>query len=399
MMLGMRFATFRLIVLTLAVASQLCLFLFIRKGIRSSGLSDRSKSAAVLLAGLAICLLFVMNGYNAARPIPWIDPPVVVQAVLFYLPAIWGFGSILSAVLLCLARVVGGLGRIPLRLHGRSVRRDPSPSVDPGRRRFLEAGVAGLAAAPFLLSGYGALYASKACDVRELTLPFGRSLRVVQISDIHAGVYMTREEMGRYTDLVIALQPDLFVLTGDFISNSMVFLPECLEEMVRVKARLGTFAILGNHDNWYGRRGRLRTIFRKYGIPLLVNAHRVLDTAERPFAVVGIDDLRSGHPDLEAALSGLDSATPVLLLSHRPEIFPAAAAHGIPLTLSGHYHGGQIKVRLPGVAISPAHFMTPYPEGLYRINASRLYVSRGIGTTFTPIRLSAPPEVTVFNLT
>lgn len=102
---------------------------------------------------------------------------------------------------------------------------------------------------------------------------------------------------------------------------------------------------------------------------------------------------------MEAALRGLDAATPTLLLSHRPEIFPEAARRGIPLTLAGHYHGGQVKLSLPGGGLSLAHIRTPYPEGLYRINASRLYVSRGIGTTFTPVRLNAPPEVTLFHLT
>ena len=113
----------------------------------------------------------------------------------------------------------------------------------------------------------------------------------------------------------------------------------------------------------------------------------------------GIDDLRSGRPDLEEALAGLDSGIPTLLLSHRPEIFPRAAARGIPRTVSGHYHGGQVKLSLPGGDISFAHFRTPYPEGLYRIKNCYLYVSRGIGTTFTPVRLNAPPEITLIHLT
>jgi hypothetical protein len=85
-------------------------------------------------------------------------------------------------------------------------------------------------------------------------------------------------------------------------------------------------------------------------------------------------------------------------LSHRPEISPQAAAGGIALTLSGHYHGGQVKLSLPGGDISLAHLRTPYPEGLYRINDSHLYVSRGIGTTFTPVWMNAPPEVTLLHL-
>jgi predicted MPP superfamily phosphohydrolase len=246
---------------------------------------------------------------------------------------------------------------------------------------------------------HGAAYAGKAPEVCELTLPFGCPLRVVQLTDIHAGPYMNRKEMRRYADEVMALEPDLFVLTGDYVSNSVEFLPGCLEEMARVRARYGTFATLGNHENWVSNLRRLQAVFRQHGIPLLQNAHLVIRTAQGSFAVAGIDDIRSGHPDLETALLRLDPAIPTILLSHRPEIFPEAAAQRIALTLSGHYHGGQIKVSLPERDFSLAHLRTPYPEGLYRIDDSCLYVSRGIGTTFTPVRLNARPEITVINLT
>jgi hypothetical protein len=145
--------------------------------------------------------------------------------------------------------------------------------------------------------------------------------------------------------------------------------------------------------------GEIQAIFRQYQIPLLNNAHQVIRTEKGPFAVAGIDDLRTGSPDLDAALQGLDPLIPTLLLSHRPEIFPQAAERGIPLTLSGHWHGGQIKLSLPGGDISVAHLRTPYPEGLFRITTSHLYVSRGIGTTVTPVRLNAPPEITLLHLT
>jgi predicted MPP superfamily phosphohydrolase len=391
MISGIRFPTFRLIVLALLILSQVYLFLRIRKAIQSSQWSSRFKSWAVPLVAIAIGLLFAMSGYILFKPIPWLDPPWIAQAIFFYFPPVWGFGSVLSALLLGFIHLAGMLTRM--------VSRGPSPVHDPDRRYFLQAGMAGLATAPFILSGYGATYASKSYEIRQVTVPFGRSLRVVQLTDIHAGIYMTRKDLRRYADQVITLDPDLFVLTGDFISNSMAFLPECMEEMARVRARYGAFAVLGNHERWYGRQHDLQTIFRQYGIQLLINTHQMIETEQGPFAVAGIDDLRTGHPDLEAALLGLDSATPALLLSHRPEIFPQAATHDVPLTLAGHWHGGQIKLKLPGGGISVAHLRTPYPEGLYRINASRLYVSRGIGTTFTPIRLNVPPEITLLHLT
>ena len=204
-----------------------------------------------------------MNTFILSRPIPWVDPPAVVDVILFYFPAVWTFGSIFSALLLGLAQFLGGVGRVVVRCgRGLDSQKSAMP-VNLQRRRFLQAGISGIAAAPLILSGYGAAYGSKAYEVRELTLPFGRALRVVQLTDIHAGVYMTRAEIRRYADQVAALEPDLFVLTGDYISNSMEFLPECVEEMARVRARYGTFATMGNHERWYGQQRDILAMFRQ----------------------------------------------------------------------------------------------------------------------------------------
>ena len=398
MLFGIRFPRLRLIIVGLALVAQVYLFIRIRRAILSSHKSDRFKSRAIRLAGAGIVLFFVLNAYLLFAQILWVDPPIAAQVGLFYPTAIWNFGSLFSALLLFLMRLAGGLMRLIVRWSRGHAAQKGSP-VNVGRRRFLQASVGSVAAAPLLLSGYGAAYAGKAYDVETLSLPFGRLLRVVQLTDIHAGIYMTREEMRRYARQATALEPDLLVLTGDFISNSMAFLPACVEEMSRVRAPFGTFATLGNHEHLWGRPKEIQAVFEQHRIVLLNNSHMVIQSAQGPFAVAGIDDLQWGQPDLEATLRGLAPNIPTLLLSHRPEIFPDAAALGIPLTLSGHYHGGQIKLRLPGGDFSMAHLRTPYPEGLYRIHGSHLYVSRGIGTTFTPVRLNARPEVTLFQLT
>jgi hypothetical protein len=393
------FGTFRLIIVSLAVFAQIYLFWRIRQALRSSSRCGRWTSLAVVFTGAVIAFLFAANGFIMYRPIPWVDPPVLAQVFLFYAPAVWSFGSIFAALLLLLTQVVGGLVRTAVQFYRFISGPARAERPNPGRRLFLKAGVGGLAAAPFLLSGYGSAHAGRNHTLVELALPFGCPLRVAQLTDIHAGIYMTRDMMRRYVDQVIALKPELFVLTGDYISNSTVFFPGFVEEMARVHARYGTFAILGNHENWYGARGYYQKLFDQHGIRLLHNEHRVIQTDQGRFAIAGIDDLRSGQPDLEAALAGLNRRMPTILLSHRPEIFPRAAEYGIPLTLAGHYHGGQVKLSLPGGDFSLAHLRTEYPEGLYRIGTSQLYVSRGIGTTFTPVRLNAPPEVTLFQLT
>ncbi|HYA42952.1 MAG TPA: metallophosphoesterase [Syntrophobacteraceae bacterium] len=394
---GMNFATIMLIFTNLAVLSQLYLFLRARRAIKSLPGPNLFKFGAIVLVGMSILLLFAANRYIMSYPITLSHAPTAARLCLFYLPAVWTFGSILSALMLFLFDSFTGLGRVIYRIFHNPRRKELS-SMNPGRRHFLRVGVSGLASTPFVLSGYGALYAGKAFKVRELALSFGCSLRVVQLTDIHAGIYMTRKDIRQVTDRVNALQPDLLVLTGDYISNSMEFLSGCIEEMARVRAPYGAFATLGNHEHWYGEPRHIQAVFSHYRIPLLQNTHRVIRTARGVFAVAGIDDLRSGHPDLDAALHGLDSNMPVLLLSHRPEIFPQAAAHGIPLTLAGHYHGGQVKLSLPSGDISLAALLTPYPAGLYRSNGSQLYVSSGIGTTFTPVRLNVPPEITLLHL-
>jgi hypothetical protein len=179
-----------LIISVVAVLAQFYLFLRIGQVIQAWQRSNLCKSILIGTVGLTIASLFAMNAFILSRPIPWVDPPEVADVILFYFPAVWTFGSIFSALLLGLAQLLMGLGRVVVRCgRGLDSQKSAIP-VNLQRRRFLQAGVSGLAAAPLILSGYGAAYASKAYEVRELTLPFGRALRLVQLTDIHAGVYI-----------------------------------------------------------------------------------------------------------------------------------------------------------------------------------------------------------------
>jgi predicted MPP superfamily phosphohydrolase len=390
-----KFIVSRLAILVLLLASQGYLLLRIRAAIGASGWSLLARRRATLASSVSFALFGSVNPLVLLRPFAWVDPPWLAQLGLLYPLAVWNAGAIFSALTAGLIRAGRAVApalaaRVP-RLAG------PLP-MDPGRRRLLKAAVGGVTAAPIVLSGMGAAYASKAYEVEEVDVPFGCRLRVVQLSDIHAGLYMTPRELRRYAERIRRLQPDLFVLTGDFVSNSLSYLPGCLAEMERVQARYGTFATLGNHEHYAGRLPDILAAFDRTRIALLQNDHRVIDTGCGRFAVAGIDDLRIGVSDLGAALDGI-AAFPTILLSHHPEIFPEAARQGVPLTLAGHWHGGQVKISLPGLDLSIAHLMSPYPEGLYRMGRSHLYVSRGIGTTGAPIRLNAPPEITLLRLT
>lgn len=404
MTLTIRFILVRSIILALLVASQISLFVRGDRALRRSRLSRRrQRQLRLALAGFFISIFGIYLSF-LFRATPLKDLSPLIRYGLIYPTAIWSFGSLFSCLFLLLTDLIGRCARL---LRSRVVRasKPSAPPLDASRRRFVQTGLRALAAAPVMASGYGALYESNGCRIEEVRLSLGRvrpldpPLKVVQVSDIHSGLFMTPAQMRHCAETVQQLQPDLFVLTGDFISNSVAYLLPCVKEMARVRARYGSFAVLGNHEHWYAEPEEVIAVFADEGIPVLQNAHRILETDRGPVALAGIDDLRFGLPDLNRALEGLDPALPTILLSHRPEIFPQAAARNIALTLSGHYHGGQVKVSLLGFDLSPAHLLSPYPEGLYRLRNCHLYVNRGLGTTGTPVRLNAPPEITLFHLT
>jgi hypothetical protein len=142
------FGTLRFIVVSLAVFAQIYLFLRIRHAIRSSERSARFKSLAVVLAGALIVLLFALNVLILLKPIPWVDPPAAAQALLFYLPAVWGIGSILSALLLVCSQAAGFLGQTIIGRCRNPARPAEGPPADPERRRLLQAGVGRLPQRP-----------------------------------------------------------------------------------------------------------------------------------------------------------------------------------------------------------------------------------------------------------
>ncbi len=386
------------------VASQLYLFVRGDRALRQLQWSSWCKMLLrLVLTGFLVSTLAIYFAF-LSQWAPLQHPSPLVLYALIYPTAVWSFGSLFSSLLLLLAHLSGFCVRW---FRSRVVTQADAftPPLDHSRRMFMQTSLGALAAAPVLISGYGASYASSGWEVEEVRLslssahPFDPPLKVVQVSDIHSGLFMTPAQMRHCVQAIRQLKPDLFLMTGDFISNSAADLPPCIKEIARVESRYGSFAVLGNHEHWYGEAEQIIAAFEGAGISMLHNAHRVVETDRGSIAIAGIDDLRVGRPDLGRALEGLNPTLPTILLSHRPEIFPQAAARNIDLTVSGHYHGGQVKVSALGLSVSLAHLLSSYPEGLYRLGRSHLYVNRGLGTTGTPVRVNASPEITLFHLT
>ena len=225
---------------------------------------------------------------------------------------------------------------------------------------------------------------------------------IVQISDIHAGVFMEEWELQPYLEIVNTLQPDLIVITGDIISWGTHYTKPVVQALSLLRAKQGVFAITGNHD-FYGDTEALCSNLERANIKVLRNRWVKIPTAisSAQLYLIGVDDIwatRYFHnkiisiPDI---ISGIPEKSFKLLLSHNPTIFDEAARLGIDLTLSGHTHAGQIILPFPeNHGYSFARLMYKRDYGLYRSGDSMLYINRGLGVIGPPLRINCPREIT-----
>lgn len=222
-------------------------------------------------------------------------------------------------------------------------------------------------------------------------------LRLVQLSDIHHGLYMPLERVLEAVELANRLQADLVALTGDFVSNSPRYIEPVAEALGRLRAPLGVFAVLGNHDYRVGA-DRVAAALERHGIAVLRNRHVRLTRDAACLVLAGVDDVGYREDDLRVALRGVRPETPTFLLCHNPRILPLATVHGVDLVLSGHTHGGQVGLRRLRALAARRGLRFPFPHGLLQHNGTQLYISRGLGTVVLPIRFQCPPEVPLLYL-
>jgi predicted MPP superfamily phosphohydrolase len=284
------------------------------------------------------------------------------------------------------------------------------------RRRFLTAGAATLGVAGTATSAYaGAIEPFGLVVTRYAPVPPGwpadRKLSITVIADLHAGgPDMTLPHIRRVVDTAQALQSDLIVLLGDFeawypIEFESIATPLWSAELARLKARLGVWAILGNHDWWHNLAG-VRTALASAQIPVLENDAMLLGAAGQQFWLAGIGDQNAhrlgygrfrGEDDLPGTLAQIHSDHPVLLLVHEPDIFPAVPDR-VALTLAGHTHGGQVRVPLIWPYFVPSKYGARYAYGHVVEDDRHLIVSGGLGTSTVPARLGVPPEIVQITL-
>jgi hypothetical protein len=221
-------------------------------------------------------------------------------------------------------------------------------------------------------------------------------VRIVQVADVHAGIFMPPDRLTRVRSLVEALSPDLVVFTGDQLDRRQVDADFFVHGFAGIDAPLGAFGILGNHDHLAGPRLALAAL-EAVGVTPLVNQSATLERDGSRILLVGVDDLDAAPgwgPDFTAAHQG--DAEFRLLLCHQPNGWRAGRVAGANVTLAGHTHGGQIAV--PSRGLNLARLSTSYIAGPYEKSGQLLYVSRGIGVGAVPLRFGVPPEVDLITL-
>jgi len=225
-------------------------------------------------------------------------------------------------------------------------------------------------------------------------------LRIVHISDLHLGPTAERGALRDAIDRVNALEPDVVCVSGDIVDSPITDLEHWMPELARLRARHGVYAVLGNHDRYAGADRVAGAIRAHTDWRLLRDEVVRVETGRGAFRLIGLEDRSAPWcakilPRLHAQVP---AGEPCVLLVHQPGAFPAAASLGVPLTLAGHTHGGQIAV--PGLAAAnPARIlMTSYDGGTFTSGGSVLHVNRGLGTSGQRVRIAVPREITVVTL-
>jgi hypothetical protein len=236
-------------------------------------------------------------------------------------------------------------------------------------------------------------------DIPITGLPAGlEGVRIAQISDLHAGPDLPPERLNGAVQTVAAMEPDLLVITGDWVTYDADDAFPAAEVVARCSPPGGTYSILGNHDHWT-RAERVAEAIQSAGHMLLRNSHTPISFGEETLWLAGLDDIWEQQQDLDAALAGIPDSAPIVLLVHEPDYADTVAADGrVALQLSGHSHGGQVRLPALGSPVAP-HLGNKYISGLYWVrNRMWVYTNRGLGTIPPTVRFNCRPEITLITL-
>ena len=227
-------------------------------------------------------------------------------------------------------------------------------------------------------------------------------LRIALIADLHTGGWFIDENKLRLiVDRTNQLNPDLVVLLGDYVApnswHSRRVEPEITAGVLKdLRASLGVYAVLGNHDWWYNG-AKVRRAFEQHGIPVLEDEVVEIRWRDKSFWLAGLADLWTRPQQIDETIAKVPPGSTMIALTHNPDIFPRLPPN-VPLLLAAHTHGGQVSIPLIGTPIVPSRFGGKYTAGHAFENGHHMFVTTGIGTSILPVRFRVPPEIVVLTV-
>ncbi|HEY5404835.1 MAG TPA: metallophosphoesterase [Pyrinomonadaceae bacterium] len=227
-------------------------------------------------------------------------------------------------------------------------------------------------------------------------------LKIVAIGDIHGGSpFINENKLRDIVALTNAQHPDLIVLLGDYMVRSKFYrsqlAPEQMTAILKdLKAPLGVFAVLGNHD-WYFDGERVRKAFETDGIKVLENESAELRDGNQLIALVGLADAWTRPQDIDGTIASVPTGVPVIAITHNPDSFVQLPTR-VSLLLAAHTHGGQVNLPIVGRLIVPSNYGQKYAAGHVEENGKHLFVTTGIGTSILPLRFRVPPEIAILTI-
>ncbi|HEV2178064.1 MAG TPA: metallophosphoesterase [Terriglobia bacterium] len=394
---------------------------------------SRAGRRALAVAALVFCVVVLAYNFSPLWEARTNSPTRLTPgAALLEAPFQWWiFGSVIGFLIVLPFGVVDRAVRLvrwALRHAINALR--PAPALNdaigapapgpasPARRRFLSQAATAAGAVPFMAGAYGLLYGRLEIETTRQRIKLARlpkafdGFRIVQLSDLHIGPFMTAREIRKCAEMANALKPDLLALTGDFVTWDASTQGAAVEALSDLKAPFGIFGCLGNHELWTHTQSSITRLFAERGVHILRQERVAIRASGAPggdtLNLIGVDfktrrPMGMRHEGIvKRYLEGVEPLVRPgainILMSHNPNTFDRAAELQIDLSLAGHTHGGQVALEFISPELSPSRLITPYVAGWFSKPGGQLYVNRGIGTIGVPIRVGAPPEITVFEL-
>jgi predicted MPP superfamily phosphohydrolase len=222
--------------------------------------------------------------------------------------------------------------------------------------------------------------------------------KVAFLADLHHGPYVPLPYIRHAVDMTAALDADLIVLGGDYPHRGLKYVEPCIHELSRLRAPLGVYGVLGNHDHYDGVQPYVSAALRAANIPELTNRGTWIEADGARIWLCGVGDYWQDTQDLPRALAGTTMRDAVILLSHNPDYVEEIQDPRVGLVLSGHTHGGQVNLPIVGAPVVPSIYGQKYQQGLVQGPLTQVFVTRGIGTITPPIRLFCRPEIVLVTL-